>query len=203
MVEDDANFRRHLQRSLERHPHITCSRVFPSCFEFLEAIQTDLHPDIVLMDLCLPGMGGVKGIQRMKAIAPEMTAIVLTINKDKAEVLQALDAGAVGYLLKTSPIQQIVNALEQVFMGGAVLSPSIAKMVIEEFRKPDPEKFDLSEREIEVLEGLSEGLSVKGIAEKLKVSRATAAFHLGNIYQKLEVQSQTGAVAKALRTGLI
>lgn len=203
IVEDDAGYRRNLQRSLGREHHITCSRVFPSCIEFLEAIETDTHPDLVLMDLGLPGMGGVEGIQQLKAIAPDVTVIVLTVNEDKEKVMQSLDAGAAGYLLKSSTTRQIVNGLQQVFMGGAALSPMIAKMVLDEVRKPDASEFDLSEREIEVLELLAEGLSVKEVAAKLEVSRATAAFHLGNIYQKLDVQSQTGAVAKALRAGII
>lgn len=203
VVEDDAGYRRNLRRSLEREEHITCSRVFPSCIEFLEAIETDTHPDLVLMDLGLPSMGGEEGIQQLKTLAPDVTVIVLTVNEDKEKVLQSLDAGAAGYLLKSSSTRQIVNGLEQVFMGGAALSPAVAKMVLEELRKPDTWAFDLSEREIEVLELLADGLSVKEIAAKLKVSRATAAFHLGNIYQKLDVQSQTGAVAKALRAGII
>lgn len=203
IVEDDPGYRRNLQRSLEREPHIACSRVFPSCIEFLEAIEADEHPDLVLMDLGLPGMGGVEGIRQLKTLAPDVAVIVLTVNEDKEKVLQSLDAGAAGYLLKSSTIRQIVNGMRQVFMGGAVLSPAVAKMVLEEVRKPEAGTFDLSDREIEVLELLADGLSVKEIAGQLKVSRATAAFHLGNIYQKLDVQSQTGAVAKALRAGII
>ncbi|VGO20438.1 response regulator transcription factor [Pontiella sulfatireligans] len=203
IVEDDGGYRRNLQRSLGREEHITCSRVFPSCIPFLEAIQEDTHPDLVLMDLGLPEMGGVEGIQRLKEIAPDVTVIVLTVMEDKEKVLQSLDAGAAGYLLKSSTIREIVDGLQQVFVGGAALSPGIAKIVLEELKKPAPDEFGLTDREIEVLELLAEGLSVKEIAAKLDVSRATAAFHLGNIYQKLNVQSQTGAVAKALRAGII
>ena len=203
IVEDDAGYRRNLRCSLDREEHITCSRVFPSCTEFLVAIETDVHPDLVLMDLGLPGMGGVEGIRQLKTLAPDVTVIVLTVAEGKEKVLQSLDAGAAGYLLKSSTTRQIVNGLDQVFLGGAALSPAVAKIVLEEIRKPAAGEFDLSEREIEVLELLAEGLAVKEIAGKLKISRATAAFHLGNIYQKLNVQSQTGAVAKALRAGMI
>lgn len=203
IVEDDAGYRRNLRRSLDREEHLTCSRVFPSCIEFLEAIQDGATPDLVLMDIGLPGMGGVEGIQQLKAMAPDVTVIVLTVVKDKEKVLESLDAGAAGYLLKSSTTRQIVNGLEQVFQGGAALSPAVAKIVLEELRKPATGEFGLSEREIEVLEQLSLGLQVKEIAAKLSISRATAAFHLGNIYSKLNVQSQTGAVAKALRAGII
>ncbi len=204
LVEDDAGYRRNLRRSLAREEHLTCSRVFPSCIEFLEAIDSGETPDLVLMDLGLPGIGGVEGIQRLKSIAPDVTVIVLTVSAEKETVLQALDAGATGYLLKSSTTRQIVNGLEQVFLGGAALSPTVAKIVLEEMRKPVPaEDFKLSRREIDVLEKLADGLAVKEIAAALNISAGTAGFHLTNIYKKLKVQSQTGAVAKALRSGII
>jgi DNA-binding NarL/FixJ family response regulator len=204
IVEDDTVFRRTLQRLLSREKHITCSRVFPSCIEFFEAIETDAHPDMVLMDLGLPGMGGIEGIQKLTAMAPDIAVMVLTVFKEKEKVLQALDAGAAGYLLKTATGREIVNGLQQVFMGGVPLSPAVAKVVLEELRKPAPaEDFHLSAREIDVLEQLAEGLAVKEIANQLDISRRTVAFHLENIYSKLQVQSQSGAVAKALRAGII
>ncbi len=204
IVEDDAGYRRNLRQSLAREKHITCSRVFPSCVEFLQAIRSGDSPDLVLMDLGLPGMGGVEGIRELGKIAPDVTVIVLTVMENKEKVIESLDAGAAGYLLKSSSIREIVEGLQQVFVGGAALSPAVAKIVLEEVRKPAPtESFNLSDREVDVLEQLAEGLSVKEIAAVLDISRATAAFHLGNIYQKLNVQSQTGAVAKALRAGII
>ncbi|MDZ8117610.1 response regulator transcription factor [Pontiella agarivorans] len=204
IVEDDAGYRRNLRTSLEREKHIKVSRVFPSCIEFLAAVQEGAAPDLVLMDLGLPEMSGVEGIKKLRKMAPDITVIVLTVMEDKKKVLQSLDAGAAGYLLKSSSVREIISGLQQVFVGGAALSPEIAKIVLEEVRKPSPEEaFNLSTREVEVLEQLAEGLTVKEIAGKLNISRATAAFHLGNIYQKLNVQSQTGAVAKALRAGII
>ncbi|MCK4565020.1 MAG: response regulator transcription factor [Verrucomicrobia bacterium] len=204
VVEDDTVYRRTLQRLLNREEHITCDRVFPSCIKLFDAIDKDPHPDMVLMDLGLPGMGGVEGIQKLAKLAPDLAVIVLTIFADKEKVLEALDAGAAGYLLKTSMPEEIIRGLQEVFLGGAALSPSVAKMVLQEMRKPKPsEQFDLSVREIEVLELLAEGLSVQEIADKLDVSRRTGAFHLNNIYAKLHVQSQSGAVAKAFRSGII
>ncbi len=204
IVEDDTSYRRSLRRMLEREEAITCSRVFPSCIEFFEAIETDKHPSMVLMDLGLPEMSGVEGIRKLVQVAPDVAVLVLTVFEDKDKVKQALDAGAAGYLLKTATSREIIKGVRQVFMGGAALSPKIAKLVLEELRAPSPsESFNLSEREVEVLGKLAEDLAVKEIADQLGVSRRTVSFHLENIYRKLEVQSQSGAVAKALRSGII
>jgi DNA-binding NarL/FixJ family response regulator len=204
LVEDDASYRRNLRMSLELEEHITVDHVFPSCIEFFEALETEIHPDVVLMDLGLPGMSGLEAIRKMADVAPDIAVMVLTVFKDKAKVLESLDAGAAGYLLKESEAPEIIKGLHEVFMGGSALSPTVAKIVVEELRKPSPaEEFNLSEREIEVLEKLAEGLAVKEIAAVLDISAGTTGFHLTNIYKKLQVQSQTGAVAKALRSGII
>ena len=204
IVEDDAFYRRTLRRLLEREKEITCSRVFPSCLEFFEAIETDPHPDLVLMDLGLPQMGGVEGIRKLADRAPDVAVLVLTTFEDKQKVVDSLDAGAAGYLLKTATDQEIIKGVELVFLGGAALSPKIAKLVVEELRTADPsETFSLTPREVDVLEQLAEDLSVKEIAEELGISYRTVATHLENIYRKLKVQSQSGAVAKAMRSGII
>lgn len=203
IVEDDPGYRRSLKTSLEREPNISNVRVFPSCIEFLETIKKETAPDLVLMDLGLPGIGGVRGIKMLKKDAPDVTVIVLTVMEDKDKVLESLNAGASGYLLKSSTTREIIGALHGVFNGGAALSPEVARIVLDQLKTPVSSDFSLSEREIEVLKKLGDGLSVKEIAAELYISRATAAFHLGNIYQKLNVKSQTGAVAKALREKII
>jgi DNA-binding NarL/FixJ family response regulator len=204
IVEDDAGYRRTLKGLLNHEEHITCSRVFPSCIDMFDALKTESYPDLILMDLGLPEMDGVEGIRKLSSRAPDIAVMVITVFKDKKKVLEALDAGAAGYLLKTATGPEILKGLEQIFMGGAALSPSVAKIVLDEMHKPSiADNFHLSDREIQVLEQLAMDLSVKEIADHLGVSRRTAAFHLENIYRKLEVQSQSGAVAKALRSGII
>ncbi len=204
VVEDNAGYRRMLQGILNREEHITCSRVFPSCIKLFQAIETDSHPDLVLMDLGLPGMDGVDGIRTLAKIAPDLTVIVLTVFANKEKVLESLDAGAAGYLLKTSAPLDIVRGLQEVFLGGAALSPSVTKMVLEEMRSPKPaEEFDLSAREIEVLELVSLDLSRQEIADRLDVTYSTVTFHATNIYKKLGVHSQSGALAKAYRVGIL
>ncbi len=204
LVEDDAGYRRALQEILNHEEHITCDRAFPSCIKLFEAIKTIPHPDLVLMDLGLPGMGGVEGIKKLAGLAPDLAVVVLTVFADKDKVMEALDAGAAGYLLKSATPPEIVRGLQEVFLGGAALSPSVAKMVLEEMRKPKPtEHFDLSPRELEVLELLALDLAVKEIADKLGVSERTVTFHLTNLYAKLKVHSQSGALAKAFRAGIL
>jgi DNA-binding NarL/FixJ family response regulator len=204
LVEDDAGYRRNLKLSLELEEHITVDHVFPSCIEFFETLGNEPAPDVVLMDLGLPGMSGLEAIRKLSKESPDVAVMVLTVFKDKEKVIESLEAGAAGYLLKESDGPEIVKGLREVFMGGTALSPAVAKIVVGELRKPSPaEEFNLSSREIEVLEKLADGLAVKEIASVLDISIGTAGFHLTNIYKKLKVQSQTGAVAKALRAGII
>ncbi len=204
VVEDDAGFRRTLRNLLNGDEKICCRRVFPSCGELFAALETDEHPDLLMMDLGLPGMDGVEGIRELSVRAPDVAVLVITVFQEKEKVLEALNAGASGYLLKTATGREIILGIEQVFHGAAALSPEVAKIVLTEVRKPSAgEAFNLSAREIEVLEQLAMDHTVKEIADHLGISRRTAAFHLENIYRKLHVQSQSGAVAKALRSGII
>lgn len=204
VVEDDAGFRRTLRDLLNGDEGLSCRRVFPSCDELFSALETDEHPDLLMMDLGLPGMDGVEGIRELAARAPDVAVLVITVFREKEKVLEALNAGASGYLLKTATGREILEGIGQVFQGAAALSPEVAKIVLTEVRKPSSgEAFGLSGREIEVLEQLAMDQSVKEIAEHLGISRRTAAFHLENVYRKLQVQSQSGAVAKALRSGII
>jgi len=204
LVEDDSGYRRALQEILNQKTHITCNRSFPSCAKLFDAIKRYPHPDLVLMDLGLPGMSGVEGIKKLTKLVPDLAVVVLTVFSDKKKVIESLDAGAVGYLLKSSTPQEILRSLREVFLGGAALSPSIAKVVLEEIRKPTPsEQFNLSPREVEVLEFLAQDLAVKEIAKQLGVTERTVGFHLTNLYAKLKVQSQSGALAKAFRAGLL
>ncbi|VGO12006.1 Transcriptional regulatory protein DegU [Pontiella desulfatans] len=204
IVEDDAGYRRMLQQILNWTDHITCEEIFPSCIEFFDALKSEKHPDMVLMDLGLPEMGGVEGIKKLAQVAPDITVMVLSVFQDKENVLQALEAGASGYLLKTASDEDIVKGINDIFMGKASLSPAVAKIVLDSMQQPVPEKqFDLSEREIQVLEKLADGLASKEIAGLLGISTPTVNFHLKNIYKKLDVPSQSGAVAKALRSNII
>lgn len=204
LVEDDSTYRRTLLRVLSREESISSCRAFPSCIEFFTELEGGERPDLVLMDLGLPKMGGVEAIERLASLAPDIVVVVLTVFSQKEKVLQALEAGASGYLLKSASASEIIKGLEDVVKGGSILSPEIAKIVLQNIQKPISKKgYKLAAREIEVLELLSLGQSVKEISRSLEISQSTVATYLGRIYGKLKVQSQSGAVALALREGII
>ena len=125
IVEDDAGYRRNLRMSLELEACITVGRVFPSCFEFFNALEAETSPDVVLMDLGLPGMSGIEAIQKLSEVAPDIAVMVLTVFKDKERVREALDAGAAGYLLKASDGPEIISSLQKVVAGEIALSPAL------------------------------------------------------------------------------
>lgn len=204
IVEDDATYRRTLERVLIRSDSVSACNAFPSCIEFFERLDSHCLPDIVLMDLGLPRMGGIEAIQQLNDEYPNIIVVVLTVFSDKEKVLEALEAGAAGYLLKSASASELVKGLEDVVKGGSILSPEIASIVLQNMRKPAvSERCKMPAREIEVLEKLSLGQSVKEISRTLNISQSTVSTYLARIYAKLQVQSQSGAVAKALRQGII
>ena len=160
---------------------------FTNCEDALERIDK-LNPDFVLVDITLPGMTGIEGIKRIKAILPSVTIIVVSVHENSKFVFEALCAGAVGYVTKSSGQEKLIEALYQAKMGGAPMSINIARMVVESFQK---QYFnDLTDKENEVLNLLSEGKSYASIGENLNVSINTIKFHVRNIYEKLHVSNK-------------
>lgn len=185
---------------------MTCPQSFSSCEGALAAIGREPAPDVILLDVGLPGMDGIEGIGELKKLSPATHAIILTVFDDQEKVFKAICAGASGYLLKTSPVEEITAGIRDVMKGGAPMNGRIAKMVLAMFSKIAPQPSDdygLTEREHEILHLMVEGLIKKEIADRLDISFHTVDSHLRNIYTKLHVNSQTGAVAKALREGLV
>jgi DNA-binding NarL/FixJ family response regulator len=148
----------------------------------------DLEPDVILTDITLPGINGIEGIKQLKQILPNVSIIVVSVHENSKYVFDALCAGAIGYLTKNSGQQKIVEALNQLKFGGAPMSINIARMVVESFQNKNNN--DLSQRENEVLNLLSQGKSYASIAEELFLSVNTIKTHVKNIYEKLQVSSK-------------
>ncbi|MEK7952363.1 response regulator transcription factor [Luteolibacter soli] len=202
IVEDNVEIREMLTRTVERAASLTFLQSYPSGEEALEHLPT-LKPDVVIMDIQLPGITGVECTARLKSIAPSIQVLVFTVFGDADLVFQALEAGASGYMLKRTPRQEIVDAVKDVWFGGAPMSGEIARKVVESFRKPvkvkDPELEQLTNREEEVLALLAKGYITKEIADQMNISFDTVRFHLKHIYQKLHVRSRSEALIKYLK----
>lgn len=208
LVEDHRLLRDSLASVIEEQDGMECPVSVGTVEEMLARLEEGPAPDIVLMDLGLPGMNGIEGIRRLRSAAPVSRAIVLTVHEDNEKVFDAICAGASGYLLKPSTPDGVVQAIRQVEAGGAPINGYIAKKMLSMFTRiappaaPGPD-YSLTKREIEILELLVDGLTMSQIAGRLIVSYHTVDNHLRNIYEKLHVHTRSSAVAKALREGLV
>jgi DNA-binding NarL/FixJ family response regulator len=202
IVEDNEKLRETLGRVLERTEGFACVGRFATAEEALQAVP-GLKPDVVLMDINLPGINGVECVRRLKDQCPDTQFIMLTVYEDTDNIFNALAAGATGYLLKRSTKAELLQAIRDVMKGGSPMTTHIARKVVQSFQKPParpPEPdFELSPREREVLDLLAQGFLYKEIAEKLGVTYETVHTHIRRIYEKLQVRTRTEAVAKFLR----
>ncbi len=205
LIEDNAAYRKTVARVINGFEDLRCPREFANCEDALAALSGADVPDVILMDVGLPGMNGLEGIGLIRARSPRTRIIVLTVFEEDEKIFRAICAGASGYLLKVSPVEQIANGIREVLAGGASMSSSIAGRVLHMFSRFAPARKDygLTDREREVLQFMVEGLIKKEIADRLDLSVHTVDSHLRSIYQKLEVNTRTGAVAKALRERLL
>lgn len=162
------------------------------------------QPDVVLMDIDMPGESGIKGVALIKEARPDTAVIMYTVFEDDEKLFQCLCAGANGYLLKKTPPAKLFDAIQEVLEGGAPMSPSIARKVLNTFKaQPESNKYMLSPREIEVLQWLIKGYSIKIIASEMNLAFDTVRSHLKNIYQKLHVNCGKEAIAKALNERIV
>jgi len=173
-----------------------------------EALANALQPppDVVLLDLGLPGMSGIEGIAALRKRCPATALVVLTVYEDNDRVFRALCAGATGYLLKNTPPAKLLEGIRDAVNGGSPMSPEIARLVVELFRKfhpPERAQYNLTPHELRLLKLLVEGHSYKTAAAELGVTVNTIAFHIQNIYGKLQVHSKSEAVARALNENII
>ncbi len=207
VVEDDPLFRETVQDVVDEAPGMVCPYAFGSCEAALEAIQAQDAPNVILMDLGLPGMSGLEGIRKIRALSPITDIVVLTVHEDSDKIFQAICGGASGYLLKPSSEERIVEAVRTASGGGATINPKIARKVLSMFAQVqavEPKtEYGLTPREQEVLQHMVAGMTKKAMAEKLFVSFHTIDRHIRNVYAKLHVHTRGSAVAKAVREGLV
>ncbi len=172
------------------------------------ALADRLRPDLVLMDVRMPGVSGLAATQRIRADHPEIAIVMLTVSEDEDDLFTAIKAGAQGYLLKNLESAQLRSMLEAVSRGEAAITPATAARIIDEFLRPDRPRLPvepdrLTERELDVLRLVTQGLRNKEIAARLGITENTAKFHLKNILEKLHAQSRTELAARAVREGLV
>ncbi len=207
IIEDNNTIREGLAALINGTPDYSCVGAFGECETFLAKLPT-LTADVVLMDIGLPGISGIEGIAKAKKIKPELNILMLTVYEDGQSVFKALCAGACGYLVKKTPPARLLEAIRDAFEGGAPMSSLIARQVINVFqqtqgKQKEEQDAQLSAREREVLILLAEGNNYQEIADRIFVSVDTVRHHIKNIYRKLHVHSQSEAVAKAIRKGII
>jgi DNA-binding NarL/FixJ family response regulator len=189
---------------------MTCTGCFRSVEQAFAALDADPLPDVILLDVQLPGMDGITALPTFRERAPAARAVILTVFDDADKIFRAVCAGASGYILKSSGIDQIGEAIHQVMEGGAPVTPEVARKVLDAFTRiglppadGSAEDYQLTPRERDILRLLADGLTKKEIATTLKISVNTVSTHLQRVYEKLHVGTNTGAVAKALREGII
>lgn len=205
IVDDDAKVREGISWLIDSSDGFKCVGSYANCAEACKAIEDDL-PDVVLMDIGMPEQSGIECVGVLREAYPELKVLMLTNYSDDDRIFDSLRSGAVGYLLKNSSITKLCESIREAYGGGAPMSSEVAKKVLAYFHAQQKTKeiaTVLSQRETEVLQALSEGLSDKAIAEKLFISIPTVRFHLKNIYAKLHVSSRSEAVVKAMKERLL
>ena len=201
IVEDNDKLRATLARVINRAEGFRCVSQYANAEDALKDLP-QVRPDVVLMDINLPGMNGVKCVQQLKALLPEIQVMMLTVYEDTENIFNALAAGANGYMLKRTPSAELLEAIREVHRGGSPMTMHIARKVVHSFQRTAstaPPTEHLSEREQQVLDLLSQGLMYKEIADKLGISYETVHTYIRRIYEKLQVRTRTEAVAKFLR----
>jgi DNA-binding NarL/FixJ family response regulator len=217
IFEDNRPYRESIEQLFGITPGIQVAGAFPDCSGLKEALEST-RPDVILMDIDMPGINGIEATARVKALAPDTQVVMLTVSEEEERIFQALRNGATGYLLKKSGPDDLLEGVRSVYNGGSPISPAIARKVLQFFHGnlqtasglSTSEQADATElsasltpREREILEGLVDGLSYKMIASRYFISADTVKNHIQGIYRKLHVNSKGEAISLALRKGIV
>jgi DNA-binding NarL/FixJ family response regulator len=200
IVEDDDLIRESFVSLLNDNERFICIADYDNCEDAIRQLGED-DPDLILMDIGLPGISGIEGIKRIKNMRPNIDILTVTVHDEGEKIFNALCAGATGYLTKNISPQKLIEAIDEVLNGGAPMSTNIARLVIRSFQRSNDSP--LTSRETEVLQHLSRGKSYTMIADELYINKETVRTHIKNIYQKLNVNSKAGAIEKATKDRLI
>ncbi|HVP47472.1 MAG TPA: response regulator transcription factor [Bryobacteraceae bacterium] len=205
ITEDQPKIREGLKALIDGTEGYRCVGSFESMEETFQRIGREL-PDVLLVDIGLPGMSGIEGLRRMRDEHPQVALVMLTVYDDDQRIFDAMCAGACGYLLKKTPAARLVESLREVVEGGAPMSPEVARRVValfREIRPPARADYQLTPHELRILKLLVEGHNYKTAGAELGVSINTIRFHMRSIYEKLQVHSKSEAVSKVLRNRII
>jgi len=205
IFEDNIHLRESLRFLVNTSDQFKCSGAYVDAANLLEVIEKDM-PDLVIMDIQMPGINGIEATRIIKQHFPQIRIMILTVFEDDEKIFQSLCAGGSGYLLKSSTPQQILQGLNDVYHSGASLSPAVAERMVQFFKNNisfDTPDYSLTAKEKEVLHHMVDGRSYKMISDSMKISVETVKYHIKNIYRKLHVNSSSEAVVKAIRQNIV
>lgn len=202
LYEDNPELRASLSSLISFSDELELAAAFENCSQVLEHLE-DYLPDIILMDIDMPIMNGLKGLELIRSVNPELAVVMLTVFEDNEHILQAIMNGATGYILKQHLTTKLGSAIKEALEGGAPMSPIVARLVLQHLSNPNKKDYKLTPREKEILKSLTDGNSYKMIAANEGISIGTVTSHIKNIYEKLGVHSQSEAISKTLKERLL
>ncbi len=206
LIEDHKTYGERLARALNRVEGLACTQRFTACEDAFASLTTESAPQVLLLDVGLPGMNGIDGIARLRQLAPQTAIVILTVFEEDDKIFRAICAGAAGYLLKTSSTEDIAAAIRSAAAGGSPINPTIARRVLEMFSKANAasqKDYGLTPREMDILKLLVSGSTIKDAAAQLGIGYYTADEYIRSVYVKLQVRSRGSAIAKAVKEGLV